>query len=398
VRIDLNYERLPFLALFAAKGLQLANGFAVSVIVVWLYGLDSAGTLALAALPGAAGALAVSFGLPSALPRFRASQGARATVGLGVSCAAILPVLAIVIGYAFVMARSEEERIAIVALSLAGALVGQVNVQQTLYILQKRTLYAPVAPAIHLIGTVAIMMAPSFHAFALYLLGVRALGCVAGFALLTFERADLRRARPAIAETLRFAPLDIGNLLADQLPVVLLAVLLSRAELGLYGIVRQFVSVADTPGWSYILTKYPALVDDMDGNAQPVARRNEQLSWLSAAASLAASTMMVLVVYRIPVVIPALPLVLLPLPARYLNNFCDQALRAGGLIRDCAWLTVIKALLSLTLFGMLAAYAGFWGAIAASALLSLFSGLLYRHRFNLRYPDVLRPVRPWRFA
>jgi O-antigen/teichoic acid export membrane protein len=390
--------RLPVLALLAAKAIQLANALVVSIAVVWGFGLASVGTLALASLPAALGALVVGCGLPSALPRFQASEGARATAGALLSTLAILPFAALAFAYSAIMGHGPDEMVAVLALALAGALIGQVNVQQTLYVLQGRTLWAPLAPTVHLLGTGLALLAPTFLDFTLILLVTRALGCVAGFLPLAFDRVDLRRIRPALAEAFRFAPLDIVGLLADQLPVVLLAVLLDRAELGLYGLIRQFVSVADTPGWSYVLSNYPALVRDVGASASALARGNERLAWISAAASLVASSALAVTVYRVPAILPALPLVLLPLPARYLNNFCDQALRASGHVRDCLMLCLMKSVLSLVLFSALATSQGFWGAVAASALLSLLAGLLYRWRFLARFPDVLRPIRPWRLA
>jgi hypothetical protein len=311
---------------------------------------------------------------------------------------AILPFAGVAVAYSAVMGNGPEEVAAVLTLALAGALVGQINVQQTLYVLQGRTLWAPLAPAVHFIGTGLALLTPTFLDFALVLLATRVLGCAAGFLPLAFDRVDLGRIRPALAEAVRFAPLDVAGLLADQLAVVLLAVLLDRAELGLYGLIRQFVSVADTPGWSYVLSNYPALVQDIGASAPAVARGNERLAWISAAVSLVASSALAVAVYGVPAILPALPLVLLPMPARYLNNFCDQALRASGHLHDCLVLCLAKSALSLALFSVLATSQGFWGAVAASALLSLLAGLLYRWRFLARFPAVLRPIRPWRLA
>ncbi len=386
------------LPLLVARVLQLGNAFAVSVAVVWAYGLDSAGALALAALPAAVGSLVIGFGLPSALPRAALPEAQKATLGLTSSCLLMVLVAPLIWGYAILLARSAEEAVAIAALAGAGALLGQLNVLQTLYVLQGRQAWAPLVPALHLAGTAIAASAPDFRDFALALLATRVLGCAIGFAPLSFARVEAGAARAPLREALRFTPLDLGGLLAEQLPLVLLSGLLTRPELGLFGLLRQFVSAADTPGWSFVFNSYPRLVADAAGSGRQIARQNERLAWISAVGTFAVACVAALALYRLPGIIPALPIVLLPMPARYLSNFCEQALRASGFLRDCALLAVARIALALVLFGILAATWGFWGAVIASGLLSLVSGAMYRVRLSVHFPDTLRSASAWRLA
>jgi Na+-driven multidrug efflux pump len=156
--------------------------------------------------------------------------------------------------------------------------------------------------------------------------------------------------------------------------------------------------VADTPGFSFVFNRYPLLVSDPDRARPEVARQNERLSWFSAAGTFIVASLAALLLYRLPILVLALPFVLLPMPVRYIGNFCDQVFRAAGMIRECAALTAVKIVVALLLFGSLTALWGFWGAVAAFGLNSLFGGLLYRRLFTDRFQGVLRPATPWRLA
>jgi O-antigen/teichoic acid export membrane protein len=89
---------------------------------------------------------------------------------------------------------------------------------------------------------------------------------------------------------------------------------------------------------------------------------------------------------------------MLPLPARYLSNFCDQALRARGQTRECMFLGILKTVASLALLLILARAFGMWGAVVATAAASLVTGLLYRWRLRTLFPCLLPAARVWRFA
>jgi O-antigen/teichoic acid export membrane protein len=389
---------VDFFALLLARGVQLVNSLAISVAVVWAYGLASAGVLTLSSLPSLLGAMAVAFGLPSALPRMAGGGGAKASVGLIVSCASLVPVALGIAIYALGFGRSRAEIISIIAIALSNSLIGLVNIQQMLYVIQGKTHWSPFVPLIHLLGTGAAMLAPNFEQFALTLLAFRAFGSAVGFAPLEYARPEAGQALRAVREASRFAPLDVAGLLSEQLPVAFLSVLLSRTDLGLYGLLRQFVTVAETPGWSHVLSHYPKLTDDLIKHGSSVAQSHQRIAWLSATAVLGAASTMAIAVYKVPSILPAIPIVLATVPARYINNFCDQALRAAGMFRDCFLLTLQKTIVSLSLFGVLAWAFGLWGAIVASALFSLISGLLSREKVNQRFPGLLRTLRPWRFA
>lgn len=387
-----------FPGLLAGRLLQLAGGFAVSVALVWRFGIPAAGTYALAALGTQVACLVTAAGLANALPRQDIGDGARAAIALTATLA-LLPVLAVAAAlYGWGVAADRHEALAVAAFTFSGGALGQINVLGCLYVLQRRTWAAPLAPALHLGTVLAAAAAPDVTGFALILAAGRTLGSLIGFLPLSLARVRLPEWRRAIADSVRFVPLDLMALLADQLPVLLVAPWLSRHELGLIGLSRQFVTLADTPGWSYVQAEYPRLVRNLKESAGDIARRNNRLAWASCAATAATAAAMAYLVYDSPALVPVLAVMLLPLPARYLNHFCDQALRASGRVGDSGTLAAAKIVLSALLTLAAVTAFGFWGAVAASALLGAAAGLLYRWRVTALFPGLLPPLRPWSLA
>lgn len=385
--------------LLVARALQIATSFVVSVAVVWAHGLEGAGSLALSALPAALGGHMVTLGLQSALPRARMSPRAGATVGLVVSIAMSIAIVPLIVLYAAQLAHSWEEAVAIAALATAGALGGQNNVAQILYVMQGRQIAAPIMPMVYLAGIgVAIVVSGTLSGFALTLLGARVAACVLGFAPIGYERVTPSQIWRTVSESVRFTFLDVAGLLAEQLPIVLLSGILTRAELGVIGLLRQFLTVADTPGFTLVFNNYPKLVDGAEGLLPRLAKQNERLSWFAALGTFCAASMAAVLVYGLPILVAALPVMLLALPSRYIANFCGQAFRAAGMIRQCVWLAAANIAVSIPLFTGLATIWGLWGAVAAFAFQSMVSGLLYRYVFVRRFPGAFRPIRPWRLA
>lgn len=387
-----------FPALLVARVLTLGNSFLVSVALLWHLGLPAAGTYALAAFPAAAANIVSAMGLSNALPRLGTANGERATVSLIAWVAILPPTVVVCAAYGLAVGTDPAEAAAIAMFAAGGSAFGPLGTQQMLYLLQGRTRWAPLAPAVQLAGIGLATFSTDLVWFAAVLTASRLLGCAIGFALLEFRRTSASGVAAAIHEGLRFLPLDLLAAASDLGAIPLLAGFLSRSELGLFGLARQFVSVADTPGWSYVQSRYPGMVADFGAVASDVAKRNEEISFASAAAVLLLASATALAIYRQPALLPVLPLALLPLPARYMNNFCDQALRACGRIRECALLGGAKLAISLTVFLVLPPISGFWGAVAASAAVSWVSGYAYRRGLLAIYPESLPHFRIWRFA
>jgi hypothetical protein len=384
--------------LFVARALQVVAAFATSVIVVWSFGLAGAGSLALSALPAALGGHLVCLGLQSGLPRMKLSHGSRVTIGVLASSLVAIAILFFIVVYALVVAQNAEEAVAIAALAAAGALGGQNNVAQILYVMQGRQHLAPIMPAIHIAGIAIAASAASLPTFGIILLCTRIAASIVGFLPLSYAWTSFADVATTIRASVRYASLDAAGMLAELLPIVLISGLLTREELGLIGLLRQFLTVADLPGYSMVFNAYPSLVQDPDRVGPELARANERMAWKSALGTLVLASAAAVVVYGAPVLAAALPIVLLSLPARYITNFCDQALRAAGLVREAAALTIMQVAIALPAFWLLSYVAGFWGAVAAFSGCSLVTGLVYRWAYLRRFSGAFRPLRPWRLV
>jgi len=388
-----------FVPLLAARVLQLANGFLISIALVWTYGLAGAGTYAIAAFGASILSLVSGLGLVNALPLQALSNPQRATAGLLATSALLLPTLGLSLAYGWYMAAGTDEALTIAAFAFGGFFLGQSNVLQMLYILQGR---AGASPIPHIVTGAGIALGAFIShgagAFAVIVLAGRVLGNLVGFALLAYRRISWPNLRSAFIRGTSFAPADAIAMLSEQLPILIISVLLSRAELGIFGLARQIVTAADAPGWSFVQAKYPELVESKLLATPAVARSNGRLAVAVGGCTLLASMVLSVAVYRQPVLVGATAVLLATLPARYMNNLYDQVIRAGGWARCSANLALAKLALSVALFYALTAASGLWGAILASAFLSLSSGLIYRGRVASLVPNLLPSLRRASFS
>lgn len=376
------------LMLMASRVLQLANGFLLSVALVTKFGLSAAGTYALATVGISVLSLVGGFGLQNSLPRGLLSNPERATAGLAITIALIVPCLLISMLYGILLGADTREATTMFAFVMTGFFMGQTNVLQMLCILQERT-WGSLVPQIVAACSIVVgaLASPDVLSFSIVVLIGRALSNMAGFAVLRFHRVGYVAIRDTAVHGSMFAPLDILGILSEQLPILIISTLMSRAELGLFGIIRQLITAADAPGWSYVQAKYPTLVTDFTATSVIVGPQNTYLSLGAASATFALTVVLALFVYRQPMLIAAILPLLIALPLRYINNFYDQAMRAVGMIRESYRLVLLKLALSLLLFWSLTAAFGFGGAISAFFLLSILAGLTYRHRMIISFPQ-----------
>jgi O-antigen/teichoic acid export membrane protein len=378
-----------FSALMVARLLILSYNFAVSLAIFWKFGVAATGTYALAQFPSTAAALVAAMGLPNALPRQQLSNGERATIGLMASIIVLMPVTVACAGYGMAIGNTTAEAAAIALFAVGGGLC-QLGTQQMLLVLQRKTAWAPLSPIVNLVGLGIAVLAPTLTGFALLLTAGRLLGCLLGFAPLSFAWTSPRRALRVMIEGLRFTGLDLVLMASELAPVPLLVLFLSRSEIGVFGLARQFVTAADTPGWSFVQAQYPALVADV-AIVGELARRSLAIACAAVAAVLPLALLLALLIYHLPLLAATLPAVLLPLPLRYMAHLCDQTLRATGRIRDCTLLGLGKLILSCVLFATMADLFGFWGVVGAFMTLSGSAGIVYSWWLAATYPAVRWP-------
>lgn len=364
--------------LLLGRIIQMVNGFALSILLIQLFGLAKVGTYTVASVAIAALALLCSAGLQFSLPREPLSNEQRNTVALAWSLGLIPGLFASVAVFGFVMAKLPGEWIEIALFSLGGYFFGQMNVLNTLLLLQKRVKWTIIPPLINSLGLViAALHGASMIQVASILLLARAAGNLTLFYTMRYARVPVLAIFRYGLEGFKYSPMDLLALLSEQTGPLLLANLLSRSELAIYGLCQQLLMAADAPGWSLVQSYYPELVRTRLGIGGIVKARVLRLSLLMTPAVTIAAVVLGSYVYRIPLFWIMTGALAASLPSRYLNNFYDQTLRAVGRIRTGTSLAAVKLGLGLLLFGTLVWLGGLWGSIAALGLLSVISGILY---------------------
>ncbi len=380
------YPRGPAL-LLGGRVIQLANSLAVSVILVRRFGMSVVGVFAVGFIAMSVLSLVSSLGLNAYLPRLSLSRGQLATTALAAQLTAMPLWIAAVLCYASIQAadRSEFQVIALVA--LIGVPVGLGNVGMMLSIMERRFSPGLLAPLIESGGVLAgglIATNPLQYAFCL--LAARFVAACVIWGGLRFEYTSPATIRSIVSTSVPYMAPDALAMLAEQIAPLLLAGLPPRAALGLFRICQQILTAADTPGWSYVQAHYPELVRESNDGIGDVARRVSLLGTTATIPCVAGSIVLAYFFFHAPAIAPMMAVLSAGLMWRYRNNLYDQALRATG--RIAASITLASAKL---VSGALLSYAlvhefGIWGAVVATLILSIASGVAYKWVYERRSP------------
>ena len=166
------------------RGVQLASGLALTLILAWNFGLSGTGVYTLASAPAALSAMLVGFGLSSAMSRQTLSQSEKATAGMLVSGLWIPPTIMTAGLAAVLLSNSSVEFVAVWAIGSSGAFLGLANVQQAAAIVQRRVPLATVPPIVQLFGIGFVAATSSLEQAAIVILVSRGVSSVLGLALL----------------------------------------------------------------------------------------------------------------------------------------------------------------------------------------------------------------------
>jgi O-antigen/teichoic acid export membrane protein len=165
-----------------------------------------------------------------------------------------------------------------------------------------------------------------------------------------------------------FLTADILNLGSDQLAILIASFLMGRADLGVFGLCRQMLTVSDTPGWSKVQSKYPLIISDRRKTMAELLRIMPRLGAYCGAAAAVLSIPLALFVYHSFEFLVLAPLLLLSVPLRYLLTVYDVALRAAGAITATNNITLIRAILALMIIPAGAWFGGAPGAVIATMI------------------------------
>ncbi|SFK74687.1 lipopolysaccharide biosynthesis protein [Methylocapsa palsarum] len=363
----------------AARVLQNINGFLLSVLIVRRFGLPAAGTLAVATVATVVIALVGTFGLTYVFARSDTPESEKNALGLMAAWVVIPLSLPFVAALGLIAGRNLEEAAVIALLAMAGPFFAQANVANALQVLHGRAWQSIIPPAANFIGLIAAAaFAPSYLMFALLLAMFRFAGTFAAFLYMPRTRISFNHFWTHVRAGAHFLTADILNLGSDQFTVLLASYVMSRADLGLFGLCRQMLTVSDTPGWSQIQAKYPAMVSD-PARAFPELRRSMPRLGAFCALGVAALTAPLgLFVYRSPQFMFLAPLLLSSVPLRYLLTVLDAHLRAIGAVMKTNRVSLLRAVLALVIIPASAWLGGALGAILGTMAHTALSVYLTR--------------------
>lgn len=378
-----------------ARMLQNANGFLLSVIIVRKFGLAAAGSLTIATIATVVLGTFCTFGLPYIFAREEAENAVRNTVGLVAWFAAIVVAVPTSLALGFTTGQGFNEAIVIFLLSLAGPFFAQTNVANSLLVLQNRAQYIVFAPVGNLSGLIiGYFFAGTLLEFALILTGCRLAGTLIIFLCLPLAKIHWRAFGTWIRRGMRFLTADVINLGADQASVMIASYLMTRPELGIFGLCRQMLTLSDTPGWSRLVAWYPKVYADPRGTLPLYTRQMVSLGIFCAICVAALSVPLGYWIYHLPHFALLAPLMLCSVPFRYLVGIYDMGLRAIGAVRATNEVTLIRCVLVITLYSLGIFLAGIYGAIVATIVLGMISAWITRIILKRNMPPSSRDVLP----
>jgi O-antigen/teichoic acid export membrane protein len=388
-----NYGREAGLVLFG-RVLQNINGFMLSVLIVRRFGLPAAGTLAVATVATVIVAIVGTFGLTYVFARSDEPTAVKNALGFTAALIVVPLSLPFIVALGLIAGHSLEEAAVIAVLSLGGCFFAQTNLANSLQVLQARAEQSIIPPAANFIGLIAAgVFGSSYLLFASILAAFRFIGTLSAF--LCLERARIRMSFfwSQVRAGAHFLTADILNLGSDQVTVLVASFLMSRTDLGVFGLCRQMLTVSDTPGWSQVQAKYPAIVADPPGSVAELRRTMPRLGAICGAIVATLTVPLGLLVYHSPLFMILAPVLLASVPLRYLLTVYDVALRAVGAIMATNRVTLIRAALGLILIPGGAWFGGAAGAVIATIIHTAISVWLTR-RVNamLEQPAVGAPL------
>jgi O-antigen/teichoic acid export membrane protein len=360
-----------------ARVLQNVNGFLLSVLIVRRFGLAAAGTLAIATVATAVIALLGTFGLTYVFARTEAPIREKNALGFTAALIIVPLSLPLIVLLGLIEGQTQKEAAVIALLSLGGPFFAQGNIASALVVLQGKASQCIIMPTANLIGLIAAaVFGSSYIMFALILAVFRFGGTLTAFLFLPRAPIDLRLFAKHIGDGARFLVGDAINLTTDQITVLIVSYLMNRADLGLFGLCRQMLTVSDTPGWTQMQTKYPAIVVDPERAFPEFRRLMLGLGVFCGACVAVLSIPIGLFVFHLPRFMTLAPLLLTSVPLRYLLNAYDLYLRAIGALTRVNRVSLARSVVALLIIPIGAWSGGALGAVLATIIHAAFAAWL----------------------
>lgn len=362
-RIGFHWERLTAalasrenrdaLTVTAARLTQNALGFVISLVILKKFGLEAVGSYTVASFGVAVMATLLTFGLPFALAKSKLDEARRNAAGAVAGVLALLLSLPLGAALGLAFGHNTQEMLAIALLALGGAYFANNSILDALLVLQGRTRRILIVATGYTLGVVsATLVADTLVEFALWLALGRLGGVLVAYLGLGFRWCGWQAVGGQLRLSAPYLLPDSLGLMAEQLPIAILAPLTTREEIGIYGLCRQFLSAAETPLWSRLVVLYPRLCArprECVAVAHAMAWRGlgVMLALMALAAALAEW------VYDSAQMRWLGPLLMLTIPLRYLAGTAEIGLRAVGAVSATNSLGLVRlALVMLTPLGL----------------------------------------------
>ena len=375
-------------AVFAARLLQNANGFVLSIMLTRKFGLQAVGTLTISSSATVVLGTLCTFGLPFVFAHAKHSMCMRNMIGLVMSCAAILLSVPVCIAFGMIFGTDRSDAIAIIFLSMAGPFFAQTAIANALLVLQSGAGHVLWSPLGNLIGLIAgYVLTDDFPTFCMILAAFRFGGSFATFGTLRMERASTGAFAAHLRSGVRFLGADTLNLIAEQATIVAASGILTRESLGLFGLSRQLITVSDTPASSSAVVWYPRACEHP---AETFAALQRHLLALGVMCAITLSVLSVPIgfwVYNLPEFAWLAPLLMVCVPFRYLSYAYEVTIRALNSMAALRTLTIVRCIVAVVPpCGMLVAglFGGIIGVIAQVVVATWVAWKVARQALNAR--------------
>lgn len=365
--------------LLVGRSIQLGNGLLLSVILVRRFGLEVVGSFALGIAAVNILATVCPLGLHAYLPRVKQSHAQSSFVGL-VLFLAQLPFVVVLLGlYAWAQAHGAVEQRIIFFAAFSGYFIGLANLGMMLSIMIRRFYPGLIAPLCEMVGLIAgSFLAHTPDGFAITLLLSRMLSVLVIWGGFQFERLSVDRIFEIAGNGVRYLAPDLLALLSEQSAPLLLARVVSRSDLGIFRLCQQLLMAADSPGWTFVQSKYPQMVESGPAFVDEVHRQVRRIGLTASVLCVIISSVLALSLFHTPTVAALMAILSACLVWRYENYLFGQALRAVGRVRVLTALGLAKLVAALICFYAATLSGGVWGAVIALTLLSIMSGITYQ--------------------
>jgi hypothetical protein len=369
--------------LAAARLLQSACGFLLSIVVIRRFGLSAAGVLTLSLIATTVMATVLTFGSSAIMAQSKIPIEQKNFVGLCLALFGVALNLPVSLAFGFLLGRSNIEALEIVVLSMSGAYFAHTIILNSLAPIQKniKIVVIPAIGNLLAIGVAAIA-APDMFSFAVVMVLGRFLSTATAFVTLRVAVASARDTIKLVRSGWIYLYTETTSLFLDQGAFLLTSIFLTREQLGILGVCRQFVFVGDNVAWSRLLMVYPSMCNAAREVLPRALRQMVRLSMWVTPVLMLGSIVAGLLIYQEPLVAIYAPIALLALVPSYIAGTHESILRAvrdvAGLWRLMAWRVAVVPIPILS-----AMWGGVTGVIVASLVVAVFTALYVRRLATL---------------